>query len=60
MTFEASALKPEGYQAAFREMRDKLVAAGIEHPGLRPEHLCFDTSTKTLHPVSFASCRLIG
>ncbi|WP_150662995.1 hypothetical protein [Pandoraea commovens] len=60
VTFEASAPAPEGYQAAYREMRYKLLAAGIEHPGLRPEHLCFDAATKTLYPVSFASCRLIG
>lgn len=60
VTFEASSPAPEGYQAAYREMRDKLLAAGIEHPGLQPKHLCFDASTRTLHPVSFASCRLIG
>ncbi|VVE62638.1 hypothetical protein PAN31117_00937 [Pandoraea anapnoica] len=60
VTFEASALAPQGYQAAYRVMRKKMLAAGIEHPGLRPEHLCFDAVTQTLHPVSFASCRLIG
>lgn len=60
VTFDASAPAPQGYRAAYREMRYKMLAAGIEHPGLQPEHLCFDASTKTLHPVSFASCRLIG